>query len=53
MAGKVTSPQAASAASHVLRSKKTGKKSKTAAGSALTQREKAAGKASAKKTSKK
>jgi len=40
-------------ASHVLRSKKAGKKSKTAAGSALTEREKAAGKASAKKTSKK
>jgi hypothetical protein len=40
MARKVTSPRAASAASKVLRSKSTGGKSKTAAGSALSQREK-------------
>lgn len=40
MAKKVTSPRAAKAASKVLRSKATGKASKTAAGSALSQREK-------------
>ncbi len=40
VARKVTSPRAASAASKVLRSKSTGRKSKTAAGSALSQREK-------------
>jgi len=40
MAKKVTGKRAASAASRVLRSKRTGKKSKTAAGSALSQREK-------------
>jgi len=40
VARKVTSPRAASAASKVLRSKRTGGKSKTAAGSALSQREK-------------
>lgn len=40
MAKKVTSPRAAKAASKVLRSKSTGKASKTAAGSALSQREK-------------
>lgn len=40
MARKVTSPKAASAASKVLRAKNTGPKSKTAAGSALSQREK-------------
>ena len=40
MAKKVTSKRAASAASKVLRSKRTGKASKTAAGSALSQREK-------------
>jgi hypothetical protein len=40
MAKKVTSPKAASAASKVLRDGRTGKASKTAAGSALSQREK-------------
>jgi len=40
MAKKVTSPRAARAASQVLRSGSTGKASKTAAGSALSQREK-------------
>lgn len=40
MAKKVTSPKVASKASHVLRDKLTGKKSKSAAGSALSQREK-------------
>lgn len=40
MPKKATSPQAASAASKVLRSHNTGKNSKTAAGSALSQREK-------------
>jgi hypothetical protein len=40
MARKVTSPRAARAASKVLRSGSTGKASKTAAGSALSQREK-------------
>lgn len=40
MAKKVTSPRAAKAASKVLRSGSTGKASKTAAGSALSQREK-------------
>ena len=40
MAEKVTSKKAAKAASDVLRSKRTGKKSKSAAGSALSQREK-------------
>jgi hypothetical protein len=44
MAKKVTSPKAARAASSVLRSKATGKHSKTAAGSALAQREKRKGK---------
>lgn len=39
MAKKVTGKKAASAASKVLRSKSTGKASKTAAGSALSQRE--------------
>lgn len=36
--GKVTSPRAASAASKVLRDGRTSKASKTAAGSALSQR---------------
>jgi len=40
MAKKVTSKKAASAASKVLRDGRTGPKSKTAAGSALSQREK-------------
>jgi hypothetical protein len=40
MAKKVTSKKAASAASKVLRDGRTGKLSKTAAGSALSQREK-------------
>lgn len=40
MAKKVTGKRAASAASRVLRDKRTGKASKTAAGSALAQREK-------------
>ena len=40
MARKVTSPRAARAASKVLRSGSAGKASKTAAGSALSQREK-------------
>lgn len=40
MAKKVTGKKAASAASRVLRDKRTGKDSKTAAGSALSQREK-------------
>jgi hypothetical protein len=40
MAKKVTGKKAASAASKVLRSGSTGKNSKTAAGSALSQREK-------------
>lgn len=40
MAKKKTSPEAASAASKVLRDKRTGKDSKTAAGSALSQAEK-------------
>jgi len=40
MAKKVTSRKAASAASKVLRDKRTSRKSKTAAGSALSQREK-------------
>jgi len=40
MAKKVTSKRAASSASKVLRDKRTGKTSKTAAGSALSQREK-------------
>ena len=40
MAKKVTSSKAASAASKVLRDKRTGKASKTAAGSALSQKEK-------------
>ncbi len=35
---KVTSPKAASAASDVLKDKRTGKKSKTSAGSALSQK---------------
>jgi hypothetical protein len=37
---KSTSPKAAQAASDVLRDDRTGKKSKTAAGSALSQKEK-------------
>ncbi len=37
--GKVTSPRAASAASKVLRDGRTSKASKTAAGSALSQRQ--------------
>ena len=41
MGKKVTSKRAATASSKVLRSKATGRKSKTAAGSALSQREKA------------
>jgi hypothetical protein len=41
MAKKVTSPRAAKAASKVLRDGRTSKASKTAAGSALSQREKA------------
>jgi hypothetical protein len=40
MAKKVTSKKAASAASKVLRDGRTGKASKIAAGSALSQREK-------------
>jgi hypothetical protein len=44
MAKKVTSKRAARAASKVLRDKRTGKASKTAAGSALSQREKKRGK---------
>lgn len=40
MAKKVTSKKAATAASKVLRDKRTSKASKTAAGSALSQREK-------------
>lgn len=40
MAKKVTSKKVASAASKVLRDKRTSKASKTAAGSALSQREK-------------
>ena len=44
MVKKVTSKKAASAASKVLRDKRTSKKSKTAAGSALSQREKKRGK---------
>ena len=40
MAKKVTSKAAASAASKVLQDGRTGKASKTAAGSALSQREK-------------
>ncbi len=40
MATKVTSKKAASAASKVLRDKRTGAASKSAAGSALAQREK-------------
>ena len=40
MAKKVTSKRAAKAASKVLRDGRTGKASKTAAGSALSQREK-------------
>jgi hypothetical protein len=40
MAKKVTSKKAASAASKVLRDGRTGSSSKTAAGSALSQREK-------------
>jgi hypothetical protein len=41
MAKKVTSKKAATAASKVLRDNRTGKASKTAAASALSQREKA------------
>lgn len=44
MAKKVTSPKAASAACKVLRDGRTSKASKTAAGSALSQREKKSGK---------
>lgn len=44
MAKKVTSKKAASSASKVLRDGRTGKASKTAAGSALSQREKKSGK---------
>jgi|TARA_R110002050_G_scaffold286351_1_gene436732 hypothetical protein len=44
MAKKVTSKKAASAASKVLRDARTGKASKIAAGSALSQREKKKGK---------
>lgn len=40
MAKKVTSKEAAKASSKVLRDERTGKASKTAAGSALSQREK-------------
>lgn len=40
MAKKVTSVRVAKAASKVLRSRSTGKNSKTVAGSALSQREK-------------
>ena len=40
MPKKQTSPKAARSASKVLRDKRTGKHSKTAAGSALSQREK-------------
>jgi hypothetical protein len=39
MAKKTTSPKAAKSASKVLRDDRTGKHSKTAAGSALSQRE--------------
>jgi hypothetical protein len=44
MAKKVTSKKAATAASKVLTDKRTGSNSKTAAGSALSQREKKKGK---------
>jgi len=44
MAKKVTSKKVASKASKVLRDKRTGKASKSAAGSALSQREKPKGK---------
>jgi hypothetical protein len=44
MAKKVTSKSAASAASKVLRDGRTGAASKTAAGSALSQREKSGNK---------
>ena len=44
MAKKVTSPRVASKSSKVLRSKRTGKDSKSATGSALSQREKKRGK---------
>ena len=40
MAKKVTSPEVAKKASDVLRDKRTGPKSKSTAGSALSQREK-------------
>jgi hypothetical protein len=40
MAKKVTSKRVASKASKILRDKRTGKKSKSVAGSALSQREK-------------
>jgi len=49
MAKKVTGKKAASAASKVLRDGRTGKKSKTAAGSALSQREKSKPKSKKKK----
>ena len=39
MSGKTTSPKAATAASHTLSSGSTGSKSKSAAGSALSQKE--------------
>ncbi len=41
---KITGKKAASAASEVLKDKRTSKKSKTAAGSAMSQREKRVGK---------
>ena len=44
MAVKKTSPKAAKSASKVLKDGRTGKDSKTAAGSALSQREKGKGK---------
>lgn len=44
MAVKKTSPKAAKSASKVLKDERTGKDSKTAAGSALSQREKGKGK---------
>ena len=43
MARKVTSPRAARSASKVLRDGRTGRHSKTSAGSALSQREKSRG----------
>jgi len=49
MAKKVTSPKVASKASKVLKDKRTGDKSKSSAGSALSQREKPTGTAKPRK----